>query len=735
MVSESRRVREIFEAVLDLSPSERIRRLDELDAATRTEVESLLRHLEAAGDFLDVSEEQADGNLPFDVLGGVRLTTEIGHGGTGTVYRGIDTSTDDVVALKLLFFGLASAGTGLVRFEAEAERMRRFDHPSLVPLRRSGTERGTHYLVMPFVEGSNLADEMVAGRRPGLGPDPDDPRAIADFVARIADGLAHAHDHGVIHRDVKPANVLIDRQGHPRLTDFGLARDLEAEGPTRSGDVTGTIQYMSPEQLLGRRHEIDHRTDVYSLGVVLYELLTGRRPFLGDSALDVARDIRQGEPTAPRRLRPDVPRDLQTICLKAMEKKPDDRYVSIDAMARDLRAFARGGRIETRPPSALQRARRFVARRRRPLAAAAILLLAVGVAWWTGASRDPTTRTPVVLTSEPSGTRTWVRPWNVGTGEYDAPLELGTTPVRTSLDPGLVRFVFAGDDGALAELSREIPPPDATDGARQVEFHATLVDTTGVLDGMVRIPGGRFVVEHWPPDTDAMVREPWTGPVFAMDRTEVTIGDYLRFHEATGHPLPKDWEDSGLSSLKDRPMVMVSWTDARAYAEWAGKRLPTLKEFQRTVGGTVGNELPWTRYRADVPPESLEVLAVVGRRGDRTLAMSGVDDGLFTQNVPPVGSHPSDRSEDGVLDLLGSVQEWIDASWRTADPETGRLEVDSDRKIAISAGWTIEAELATTQLMLPIEKAFTPGRYVGFRCVRSLDPLTALRPLDRGPSP
>jgi formylglycine-generating enzyme required for sulfatase activity len=213
-----------------------------------------------------------------------------------------------------------------------------------------------------------------------------------------------------------------------------------------------------------------------------------------------------------------------------------------------------------------------------------------------------------------------------------------------------------------------------------------------------------------------------------MDRTEVTIGDYLRFHEATGHPLPEDWEDSGLSSLKDRPMVMVSWTDARAYAEWAGKRLPTLKEFQRAVGGTVGNELPWTRYRADVPSESLAVLAVVRRRGD--IARSDVDETIFAREVPPVGSHPTDCSEDGVFDLLGSVREWLDASWRRYDADAQQFEVNSDLKIAISAAWTDDLRHANPQLMLPVMRDLPASLAVGFRCVRSVDPLATLRPLD-----
>lgn len=376
-MTDPRTVQQLFESLLDHPAEERAAHLAALDVdeATRAELASLLEHLDQAGDFLDVAEPTVDVDLPIDRLGGVRLTGEIGQGGMGTVYRGIDESTGEIVAIKVLFFGLARSGTARARFESEGAVMGRLDHPSIVPVRRSGRERGAEYIVMPCVEGTNLALELDPDRRRGFGPSPGDFAAIAAFVADVADALAHAHDHGVVHRDVKPANILIDREGRPVLTDFGLARELGAQGLTRSGDMPGTFQYMSPEQILGRRDAIGPATDVYSLGAVLYEMLTAARPFAADSKLDLARMIQSREPRSVHDFDASIPSSLHTVVAKALETDPADRYERMHDMARDLRAIASGERITTSAPSAIHRVRKAARRHRRAIAVVMIVVV------------------------------------------------------------------------------------------------------------------------------------------------------------------------------------------------------------------------------------------------------------------------------------------------------------------------------------------------------------------------
>lgn len=302
----------------------------------------------------------------LDRLGDYELLEEVARGGMGVVYKARQTSLDRIVAVKMIRDSALARPEDVARFQSEAAAAARLRHPNIVAIHEVGQHAGRHFFSMDYIEGSSLAE--IARESPLAQS------AAAALVITIAEAVQAAHDHGILHRDLKPSNVLIDAQGQPHVTDFGLAKRLEGDSQlTGSEQILGTPAYMPPEQARGVHQQIGLPSDVYALGAILYELLTGQPPFRGDSPVATIRQVLESEPVSPRRLNPAVSRDLETICLKCLEKEPGRRYPTARALVDELDRFVRGMPIQARPLGFQARAWRWC--RRNPAPALALLLL------------------------------------------------------------------------------------------------------------------------------------------------------------------------------------------------------------------------------------------------------------------------------------------------------------------------------------------------------------------------
>jgi len=285
-------------------------------------------------------------------IGRYRLVEQIGRGAMGTVFRAEDTLLNREVALKLVAHAAVATPGSLERFRREAQAMAQVEHPNVVKLFDVGEINGDPYLVMELIRGDHLATAFA--QRPM--------RARVQLVEKIARAVQAAHDRGIVHRDLKPQNVLIDGTGEPRVMDFGLARLDDGAPLTRDGTAVGTPPYMAPEQIRGGA--IDARTDVFGLGAMLYEALTAQVPHPGGNVAETFNAILTQEPVPPRQLNARIPLDLETVCLRAIEKEPDKRYATAMALADDLRRWLDGEAVDARRPGALARVFRFLQRRR-----------------------------------------------------------------------------------------------------------------------------------------------------------------------------------------------------------------------------------------------------------------------------------------------------------------------------------------------------------------------------------
>jgi serine/threonine protein kinase/Flp pilus assembly protein TadD len=486
-------------------------------------------------------------------LGDFHIIREVGRGGMGVVYEAVQISLGRRVALKVLPFASTLDGRQLQRFQNEARAAAHLHHQSIVPVHATGCERGVHYYAMQFIDGQTLA-AVIAELRQQAGSNEVEPhadgvpgaaaptaavfstqlstqspvffRTVANLGVQAAQALEYAHQHGVVHRDIKPANLLLDERGHVWVTDFGLAHCHSQTGLTMTGDLVGTLRYMSPEQALAKRVPVDHRTDVYSLGATLYELLTLEPVFDGCDREELLQQIALHEPRPPRHWNPAIPADLETILAKAMEKEPAERFATAQELADDLQRFLEDEPIRAKRPTLVQRGRKW-ARRHQPLvwSGAVGLLVALlgllGSMGWAGhdrAVRQARTATAIGVALE-EGQRflaesKWLQA-QAAARRAEALLEDGAAePELAEQVQGLLRELTLVTDLEQTRLLQaevhakenrffmERALPEYRQAFRNYGWHVEMMTPTQAADGLCRLPPTvratlMAALDHW----------------------------------------------------------------------------------------------------------------------------------------------------------------------------------------------------------------------------------------------
>ena len=724
----------------------------------------------------DDNDETQVNNTPFyrdltnQSLGKYQLIERLGRGGMAEVFKAFQPGVERFVAVKLLHAHLAQSDEYVKRFQREARAIGQLQHPNIVQVIDFDTAHEVYYMVMEYVSGETLRQYLE--QKGVLAYE----KALA-ICEKLADALAYAHEQGMIHRDIKPTNIMSKRSdfGHPILMDFGIAHLMTDVGLTASGEMLGTPSYMSPEAVAGQG--VDVRTDIYSLGAVLYEMVTGRAPFVADTPMGVILKQVQEPLQPPRQIRPDMPEPIQQLLLKALAKEPNARYQSAGGFLTAIQqARQRLEQIgQAQPPSVADETM---------LVEPSIVLgghteVAQGVPAFTtipqstlAVQDDIATETPPPISPAPTpspksgiaGLPAWA--W-AGIGGFGLLLCLG-------LVLGLVVPALFGDDDptpvveATITLSpapidtvpptdtAEVPPTETVEIVNPTET-VDIVETVDLelvagssrtmqTDNMTQlfVPSGEFLMGA---DADDLLAQPEERPqhlvslpAFWIDQLEISHAQYARFLNESGVSIDNCAGEQCLMSKNERPdghifftngaytsetgfanhpVTHVSWYGAQAYCEWAGRRLPTEAEWEMAARGADGRIYPWGNMF------SADALNYCDQSCDSPYSDVTGNDG-YAQTAP-AGSYVAGASPFGALDMAGNVWEWV-ADWYSEDyyasspttNPTGPADGGTDDSKVLRGGaygYVREGNWRTTDRGR-VPPTFTAPD-IGFRCVEA----------------
>jgi serine/threonine protein kinase len=699
-----------------------------------------------------------ENNLIDTVVESYRILREIGRGGNAIVYLAHDQKLDRPVALKMLhaFAYHPYRRRILERFRRGAQAAARLHHPNILPVYDFGEWQGTFFIAMQYVQGHTLRQHLLGDDETIRPVEPMPLPQALKIIQAVSAALQHAHEHGVIHRDVKPSNILLADNGNIYLTDFGLAHVEGAAPITRSGETLGTPHYMSPEQ--GRGLPINHRSDIYSLGVVLFQMLTGQVPFHADTPAPVILKHMVDPLPNPRTLNPEISLMVEVVLRKALAKNPSDRYGTVKEFIQELEKAAADHEAEIaaqtaptvvgapparleqggpagppRPPTGARPVDRTAELRDYDLdtsplpptrgsdrgrdmkwaivgliLAGLVAVIVCGVAAFlllggpdlldrrtptppqvAGATPTPSqipatptatpqpTETEVIVTTTETPTET-ATPTPSPTVPPDTPTATPSdTPSPTDTDTPTLTPTFTPQPTATATATPTAtftPQPTATPTATPTTTSTPTASPTQpppIPSGMVLIPAGNFIQGSSDAEivaarqmcadgfggtcphplewfSDETPRRTVYLDAFYIDKLEVTNQQFAAFAAATNYQTDAEkksesqtWRTFNTPGRENRPVIWISWNDANAYCQWAGKRLPTEAEWEKAARGTDGRIWPWSSNWENTRANTSD-----GGPGD----------------VTPVGSYPTGASSYGVMDMTGNVWEWV-ADW------------------------------------------------------------------------
>ncbi len=639
---------------------------------------------------------------------GFEIIRQIGSGGMGLVYLAEDTELGRTVAIKVLPVVLTGTKTGVQRFRREAQAVSRLDHPNIVPVYRFGRWDNTYYIASAYIEGETLAGALLQ-HHGGAEPNVRWVRSALENIRSIALALDYAHREGVVHRDIKPSNILLDAEGSAHLCDFGIAKTEQSVELTMTNETLGTEGYMSPEQSGAIKSPTDARSDVYSLGAVLYECVTGKR--YQSPGTHPAVHAVDHEPELIRFGRGVVARgaDLASICQKALEWEPTRRYQSAGELAMDLDRYLRGQPIKARRVS-LARLAAWKARRHAITTAIAATLLVIVTGFVI-------TRT---LTAPPTTALITVAPLDkdalVAHQQYDPQSQMYLP--ETTLQPGAHEFrlppgrhrITVTTPGGIGEYTRDVR------AGIPVRIEQSKTRDSSPTAGMILIPTGPAIV-----GTEGEAEGPFAQHeielgAFWIDAHEVTNSAYREYVLDTGVPPAPLWEEPYETSIDDLPVVGVTVEEAQAFAEWRGARLPTAWEWERASRGAEGRLYPWgNTFESDSKPANVGISGMeawetnMNELGLRAAAM-----GNLLSAATEIGV---DRTPEGGLHFYGNAAELTDSP-TVGINESGVIEA-TNQIIAKGRHWNGEPDgfFRLDSRIMVAQGRRTAG--VGFRCAKS----------------